>query len=659
MRAGFISHPLPMSLSKFTRSFFTWVFLVGVILVIGFLSFAGLLALYSSIALALIAFCLAGLIEGEVYKQNILKSINKLSGNGLEQEASLRLFNKLVKDKAISNIEFFNTCRKLHEAIEKAEKEAVLDPKAKELLERKQRALKYHQQYFHAWITGETAGDEELAVLAVRLKVKRRDNPFLPVLDKEAFKASLSFKKWFFRAGFLFSLVSGIGCGFVFLNVAQESILAFAAHFALSFSPTSLAFLIPIFGFAVISGIGYMLLVYNVATQVVQENILQKWWGKIKKFFQKKNNETPAEYRTRIALGVTLVPMLIGLCIFATSTIVGTWWGDAFANLHLLVPIFGAAAPWVLGTIIVITGITMLVFNLWSVVRAIKKISDLPWQELKEQIQALPQTLERTYKNLKNEENRLQIFNPIRLLIIFIRFIFKPIVFIGHTICTGLFGDRFEKIPAWLSAITGAITDTFVDGAYVFSENLERHEHGSGKAHVHHHQHKHEEECLHHHEHTHEETHYHKPHDHTHANIADWFLNHVLLLPLHFINATLDCVFSGLELNWCKALQKSMNALEILSKHAQEHHKETEPKVDEPLEGNAWKRVCAYKIQEKILKPSTLTKDGESLSSLRSNLLKPKTQQIGVFFAEQGQVAQGAAGQYAQKLALVSGASAA
>ena len=159
-----------------------------------------MLALYNVIALGIIAFFLAGLIEGEVYAQNIFKSVEKLwIPKALEKEASQQLLNKLSKPKdkhrkeQIEQSAFLKTYNALRAEIEALEK--ATDSDSEKLLHQKKRLLKWQQEYFHAWMMGEVE-NEILATL------KLEENGETLATQKKAFQEKMHSKK--FRTSIMF-----------------------------------------------------------------------------------------------------------------------------------------------------------------------------------------------------------------------------------------------------------------------------------------------------------------------------------------------------------------------------------------------------------------------------------------------------------------------
>jgi hypothetical protein len=605
---------------KFLRSLLTWVLLGGVVLVIGFLSFAGMLALWNVMAFAITTFFLAGFIEGEVYRQNILKSVEKLFDDGLKKEASQQILNKLLKPKdeqrksQIKASAFLRACKKLQEEIEAAERRSEFDQEAEAALNQKKRELKWRQQYFHSWMMGKIQSGE-LAELDISA-------------EKQTFQEKLESKKWLFRFCFLASTISGIGCGFVFLHIAPESILVFASHFGIVFSAAALPLFATalVYGFAVVSGAGYMLLVYNTLTRMVQEGTPQKWLGKIKEFFDAKPSNL------RLFLGITGVSLVVVLCVLATVTATGTWWGDALASASSLTPYLGPAVLWVIGGVIVITGLTMLAFNLFNALRAVKKLSDLSWSDVTHSWEKLKKSVGKYWE----KENVVQFLNPLRFIMALISVLFKPFVFLGHTVSTGLIGDRFDKFPVWLSAVTGTATDTLVDGMFVFAENFEHH----------HPKKKHENEAntqpnadqgaTY----TDSKTHppspkgdYHKPHDHTHADIPGWFLKGVFIITgIYALSVLWDWGFSHCFI-WGKsnpltfdgARAKAWYGLEALSKPKAKIEKASGDSFD-----SSWHEVCTHKIDEKAKKlPEG---DQNALKQLNQALKELDSKNVTTFF---------------------------
>lgn len=488
----------------------TGLLVFGVVLVIGFLSFTGMLSIYASIGFAIGAFLLAGLVEGEVYAQNISQSFAKLFGKHtvastichqhlkrLSKDNPTNAFLKEYADleKAIHKLEHKLEKKKAHphkKVIDDLTREELTAEEIEDKLEKKRKILWWMQQYFKSKIEAQTQDDKELTrVITPKLQAV--------ILTEITWKTRLS------RFCFAISLVAGIGYGFVFLHVAPESIAACINYFHLILSPSwELAVTIGIYVFAVVAAAGFMLLVYNNLTAMVMEyDGSASIVNKIKDFFSRKEAESMPAYLFRIGFWVLLSLIIIGLATYATVTTGATWWHEAQAGIAFIMPYLGQAAVWICGITVAVMGVTALQFNLLNSFRAIDALGRGSPLAIKAAVKKIDSRVSETYAN----EGFVQFCNPFRMLIIVISIPFKVLVFLGHIISTGLVGEESNLLPDKFKGLTTALNslvDALVDGFFLFSED--DHEEGHGG------------------------------HNHSHAGIPELFLK-VILLPLTFLSA--------------------------------------------------------------------------------------------------------------------------
>lgn len=139
---------------KYIRYAIGGVLVTGMVLVTGFLSFSGMLVLNDSIYYAIAAFFLAGGIEGEVYAQNIGKSLLKIfSGEYLEDIMIGQKLAELTKDIDDENphpsCEFLNDYYKQLKYTQELE-DNHSDETHKEKLEKAKKRLKWMQGHLRA-----------------------------------------------------------------------------------------------------------------------------------------------------------------------------------------------------------------------------------------------------------------------------------------------------------------------------------------------------------------------------------------------------------------------------------------------------------------------------------------------------------------------------
>lgn len=539
---------------KYLRYSLTGILMLGMILVTGFLSFTGMLALNASIYYAIAAFFLAGGIEGEVYAQNISSSLLKIfSGNHLEDRLLNKKLAQLINSEGglTSSKGFLADYKKLLNYVQDLEE--THDESNEHALEEARRSLKWMQRYFKDFMLNNQATPDGLFHPELQLLISDS--------EKERLRKEIRRKTWQNRFSWILNLAAGISCGLVGLEVAQSSILALTAYFGLAISSAALS--ASIFGLALLGAIGFTHLIHNTISDMIQNDTLQKWARKTVDFFKRKSGETNFRYWSRVIFGSLAVSLVVGLGVFATVSTAGTWWYAAKAGAQLIPGIRNAASAIRTGAVSLM-GITTLAFNIVNSLKSAKELSKISihhaWQHVKKQVE-----------DCRKTENLIQFLNPLRLVIKAITFPFKTLIFIGHLISMGDMG-RLPGIDDHISTGINFTSELLTDFHMIFPEDP----HQTGE---HHHPLKHKQDACPQtanasaseleektHVHPPEQAHRHKHHDHTHTDIAGKFLK-LVLSPLYILAAFWDCYSSQYnpepekQLSMKQALKKSFFGL--------------------------------------------------------------------------------------------------
>jgi hypothetical protein len=307
--------------------------------------------------------------------------------------------------------------------------------------------------------------------------------------------------------------------------------------------------------------------------------------------------ESLGRYLGRTALGSLAVGIVVGLGVFATVATAGTWWYAAQAGAKMI-PGIASFASEIRAGAVSIMGFTTLIFNVVNSLKSAKELAQISiretWHQIKDNIQ-----------KHKNTENRLQFFNPIRILIKTISIPFKLVTFVGHLVSMGIMGDKLEGVNPNLTTGLNTSSEFLTDFHIIFPEDEHHHSEScpqasaeknvvgketppSAKPHTHHHGHSHghshgyshghshghshnkrktvghenaaKENQAHEHQHTHSHKHHH--HDHTHTDLTGKFLK-LALAPLFILSALWDYGFSDKDsqLTFKQALKKSFSGL--------------------------------------------------------------------------------------------------
>lgn len=447
------------------------VLTLGVIISIGLLSYCGMLAITPSIALAWVAFALAGLIDGEVYLQNITSGIDNLkllTKDGLSVLITQALDKQLRKEPDAKAGTFAQEYFALRKYLVSFEHKKLTREQAENKRHAEKR-LQRMRKYFVTQILATTPKENDALFTDIRkqLDAMRR-------------------KLWYIRISVPICLAAGVGFGFATAAALDAALIGMTA--ALS------VFIWPL---AIVACVGYAFLIYRTISDMISNETVRKWAKTFRNWFTRDKNEKPYIYGLRVVGTAALLIFTIGVGILATLATAGTWW-VAVKNGAMLLPALIAAANYIRNILVPIASFTNLIFtirnSLESVKNILKKLRNFhpieAWQQKR--------------KSLFKDENYLQIFNPFRAIAKIISLPFMFVVFVGHLISVGLMGDRapglnYEATIA--SAAAGAISDGLVDYHYVAD-----HQHGDTK----------DKKKL------------PKHHDHHHGLIAEWLLRFVL-----------------------------------------------------------------------------------------------------------------------------------
>lgn len=419
----------------------------GASLIIGFLSFGGIYAILPVISVATIAMILSVIYEAEIYKQNIKGSTKKLFNKDyllefLANEFLAKHFPDIVDE---NSTEFFQ---------EYAEEMKVLHGYGHgelddESIERRKLTLKKIKelQKWFARILQKSASPtpgEELPPMQQQmvewLQLNKKD-------ELETFKNKLDKRQK------LFSIFAKLSVVTMFTTALGTTYLLSGTFLSIGLlaatPPVSIALLI--IGAAIVSGIAYGMLTYNAATDMVNNQTLQKWAQTIQKNWR---NLSWYQFVLKSLPSIALISLAAAL----TLCTAGTWWTIAKAAKPLFAGTLRIPAL-ILGVLVPITSsLSSLVFvteNIFESLEALRGIFSRIWKNFV-----------KSWKSLTDRENYWQIFNPFRILV---KLTFTPlrlIFFIGHVVSIGAQSDQVPGFSKILAALFGIITEFFEDVHY-------------------------------------------------------------------------------------------------------------------------------------------------------------------------------------------------
>lgn len=431
---------------------------LGASVILGFLSFTGMLALTPLLGLAIAAFALSVVYEAEIYSQNIRSALNKIFRmDYLRRLISLKFLHK------------FFPWQDNHDKTN----QALLD-------EAPQLFKDYHQAMANTDKTHKALGKKLL---------KSMEKSFLQHLENPAatsesdlqdwlknkqlhgiFAQALRRKRVMYALAGVFSVITAIfmSVGTSYLLMESLTSVSLFAFIPVASLP---AIIIPL---SIIAGIAYGMLTFNSITDMINNNTLVLWARKIKGYWVNKEGRFQPSIRGVLLSLIALA--LTALAVTLTILTAGTWW----TVVQKTKPVMDwlSALPRVIMGIIhpIIAGTAALSFNLSNTAETLDMIEAASKKGL-----GLGKGLAKIFKKLRktyHTEGLLGFLNPFRLLY---RLIYTPVrllLFMGHLIGIGVTSDRVPEMNEILAAILGIISETFEDAHYFFG-----HEHGHSHGH--------------------------------------------------------------------------------------------------------------------------------------------------------------------------------
>ena len=457
----------------------------GASVILGFLSFGGMLALSSVLPLALpalplavAAFALSVGYEGEIYLQNIKGALSKLFKHNymkrrLADEYLLALFTDSNFDTNVADCpEFFKDyaaqCRLLsqfeHKTLDKAS--AVRKKQA-------EKTLNDMEKWFARQLITE---DENNFLIGDTYQKELQDWLMNPPDKLIAYKQSEWLSRFQARKTKfnLFKIFSSLSALFMGLGTTYLLVEAFGAiPWMLSISAATLPVLIV--PMAIIAGLAYGLLTYNAITDMLTNNKVFSMYNKLKANLSRSNWTWHDVAMAATGIGLGALAVLLTICT------AGTWWTVA-KNTRPLFAWMGKLPSVVMGVINpIITGISALVFNMQNSAESLEIIADSTEPDEHAQPSVL-QRLKDAFARLNERENTGQIINPFRLILKLTIAPLRVVLFLGHLVSIGLTADRVPGVPEIVSAILGIVSEGFEDLHYFVG-----HDHDSSDCCGHHH----------------------------------------------------------------------------------------------------------------------------------------------------------------------------
>lgn len=598
-----------MKAKKIPYYFLLSLLTMGASLIIGFLSFGGMFALWPILPLAFGSLILSVAYEGEIYLQNIKNALNKIFfkreylKHHLANEFLLKHFpTKNLKDKEECP-QFFRDykaqLKQLHAFGHKA-----LDEESQAQKDKVQKTLRDMEKWFAAELFAEnqdTDTPEELTKYQTELREWLKKNE-----QKEAIEL-LDFRRKSYIGVGVFSVIAGLFMGFgtTYLLVGVFEVIP-----ALSFIPFTLL-PIAVIPMAVIAGMAYGLLTFNAITDMINNDTLRKWYYKLTNAFKKEM--TPAEWAKNIFMA-TAALVLLALAITLTICTAGTWW-TVVQNARPLFEWMGKIPGFVMGIINpIITGISTLIFDVENTSETLDMIDEAldPEENI---FQSGIKKIVDGFQDLRARENWWQIFNPARIFLVLTIAPLRIILFLGHLVSIGVTADRVPGISEVISAILGIISECFQDMHYFVDHD---HEH----CHAHKHGHDHTKDML--------DERLGSKHGHNHDVDLPTRVLKALFSPIYFLAAAWATCFSKLNGQTEEDTREALS-LDDAWKQQMGQKKEVSVTLD-PLSNqtsNEWKvEQAVYRIERHKQKqldsatadPEVAAAKAAKLTALQNNL---------------------------------------
>ncbi len=438
---------------------FKWFIVIGAILSLGFLSFAGLFLLnptwfgISPLIWSIAAFGLAVIIESLVYAQNIDQGWKKWAKSGedyLEEVVSADVLAQHVKcnpkDESVKIQEDKKSlvkCEHIEEALNPID--WILAPRKRWQLYWKIAALKAAiKASEEKLINNYLLSESELKFNAsIKAEIKKRsDHTYIWVIIGLAILSGIST---------FFASLAAIQASLPHLPIILGSTTIWAIGLSISF----------------FSAIGTFFLVYNNLMQLMHERTFEAL--------------TPKETSDYL-IGI----FVLGVTGYVSATVFWTWFTSGETSAMSIVnaahiTILGAVPVGVIiGVLAVVTFITTFIWNVTNMIRSIKMIKNhvgtIPKKFKKAQ-----EALNQNFKKDREEGNLHHFFNPFGWLEGFINFLCRSAILLAHGASIGTTANQLSRVPVLINTTISAAAEVVGDLHYLGHS----HEHGNGCSHSH------------------------------------------------------------------------------------------------------------------------------------------------------------------------------
>lgn len=444
---------------------------VGASLILGFLSFSGMFALFPFLPLAFASFGLSVAYEGEIYLQNIKGALKKLFKTDYLQQ---HLGNEFLRlhfpdgDQLANAPEFFKDYA-IQLQLLGAFGHHALNPASRLRKKRVEKTLKDMEKWFASQLFPSPFLDIDKE--DVSTPYAQALQQWLASNDQAAWQGRMAKRQMVFKAVKAFSVLAGIFMGFgtTYLIVEAFSVIPFFITIPFVFWP------VLILPMALIAGAAYGMLTYNAVTDLINNNTVSHWYQKLHNDFVKKG------LTIRNVLMATATVVLVVLAIALTVCTAGTWWTVA-TSARPLFEWMKRIPNFVMGIINpIITGFSAVFFIIQNTAESLEMLYKA-LQITGRFFRKIPRTIEKSIAGLRLRENGWQIINPIRLLLTLTITPLRVLLFLGHLVSIAVTADRVPGIPQIWAALVAIISEGFEDMHY-FMGHDHNHDHNHDQGH--------------------------------------------------------------------------------------------------------------------------------------------------------------------------------
>lgn len=421
----------------------------GASLIIGFLSFTGMYALWPALSFAGASFVLSVAYEGEIYLQNIRGALDKLFTPNFMKRLLAKAYLAKHIDKVMSGeVDFFNDYIRQCKSVLSSNDETI----ETNLVQLEQLDDTFAHQLLSEEKNDTTVSVETQQNLQDWFKKNGEDQKHLSAWLRRQDQIVFWLK--------IFSILSTVfmGLSTSYLLMEAFSVIPFMATLSL---PILSILIVPM---STLAAIAYGLLTFNATTDMfasasehrviqllkgIRQDLASPGWGN----------------KLRGSLMILSGLVLGALAIFLTACTMGTWW-TVVKESRPLFQWMSKLPVWVMGIINpIITGLSSIVFNIQNSTESMGLLDN--WARSEKTLwQRINEKYEHLQKTFGKNENRMQRFNLPRFFLTIVVFPLRVVFFLGHLLSIGVTADRVPGLSKKWAAFINAIVEGTEDLHY-------------------------------------------------------------------------------------------------------------------------------------------------------------------------------------------------